>query len=356
MDADMATEHYRLLIIAATTISAMSASAYGGTDESSQTAVNGYGTVEIGFAGNSNTATANNSDIVALSTTVQVPHKPRNTGTVFMWPGLQPFGANFKPIDNGVLQPVLSWGTSCAPGNQPKAYSTWWISAQYVNKYTQAAHFKDCHGGPIMDVSPGDHLTIKMDLSGTIWRQTVSDTESGKVVGFDKDLQGQSQNYAYFKIEPYQARSIPVVTFSNTTIAFSRPDSGNCDLRMKGAEDIVSIPLSVNGGRQCAIGEITLKPAPDSPACPQAAVAKAQNEATPVVVTFTNRHGAKVSLFWLNHVGAREAFAVIKDGETYTQNTYLTHPWLVMDQFNRCIDLFVPEDGSQERTFHYDIH
>jgi hypothetical protein len=356
----MATAHCKtaLVLLAAGGISWLSAisseSAFG--DGSSQTIISSYGNVKIGFLGNSNNAqndgAANNSDIVALSTTLRVPREPLKTGTLFVWPGLQPFGANYDPIDNGVLQPVLSWGNSCAPGRQPRKYSTWWISAQYVNKYTQEPDFTNCRGGPIMSVSRGDHLAIRMALSRTVWTQTVADMETGKVVGFDIDMRSQSQSYAYFRIEPYDARSIPAATFSNTTITFSRADPGNCEIEEKGADDFVSIPLSINGGQQCSIDEITLKAAPHPSACPQAGVARSKNEDEQATVTFKNRHGATVSIYWLDYVGAREAFAVLKNGESYTQSTYHTHPWLVMDQFNRCIDWFIPDGDSVEHIIH----
>ena len=55
--------------------------------------------------------------LVRLQTKLTVPTKPPPTGTVFLWPGVQPLrgGPNFAPVNNGVLQPVLTWGSSCAP-------------------------------------------------------------------------------------------------------------------------------------------------------------------------------------------------------------------------------------------------
>jgi hypothetical protein len=98
--------------------------------------------------------------ITRLTTKLVVPPRPEPVGTLFLWPGLQPHsqGENFLPIDNGVLQPVLTWGPSCAPGEKPRAYSTWWISAQYVNTFGRHRGYTDCQGGPIMRVKPGDTL------------------------------------------------------------------------------------------------------------------------------------------------------------------------------------------------------
>jgi Putative Ig domain len=53
-----------------------------------------------------------------------IPSDPR--ATLFLWPGLQPDpnSVNFLPIDNGVLQPVLTFGHSCAQTSQPTLFSS----------------------------------------------------------------------------------------------------------------------------------------------------------------------------------------------------------------------------------------
>ena len=214
-----------------------------------------YGTVEFGIS--------RDNAIVGLNTTLRVPAEPHKVGTLFVWPGLQPDGSNYYPIDNGVLQTVLSWGPSCAPGKQPSAYSTWWVSAQYVNTYGHEPGYTGCQGGPIMPVRRGDHLRITMSLHGTSWRQVVFDVERHALVGFQIDMKGQSQNYAHFSIEPYDGvTSIPVVHFSNTTMTFAHPEAQNCKLVKKGLADATTTPASWNGGRKCSVAEITLRPAP----------------------------------------------------------------------------------------------
>src|SRR6185437_548303 len=148
--------------------------------------ISGYGTVLFW-------ANANNQ-IVRLQTTMVVPPEPPATGTLFLWPGLQPDGANYDPIDNGVLQPVLTWGSSCAPGKQPRAYSTWWISGQYVNTNGSDPGYTGCAGGPIMSVAVGDTLDLDFSLAGTIWTQTVTDAQTGQSVSYSIDMMNQAQN------------------------------------------------------------------------------------------------------------------------------------------------------------------
>jgi hypothetical protein len=213
--------------------------------------ISGYGTVLIW-------ANANNQ-IVRLQTTMVVPPEPPASGTLFLWPGLQPDGANFDPIDNGVLQPVLTWGSSCAPGKQPRAYATWWISGQYVNTNGSDPGYTGCAGGPIMSVAVGDTLDMDFSLAGTIWTQTVTDVQTGQSVSYGIDLMNQAQNLAYFVIEEYSSAPVSEVIFMDTTITFASPDSGDCKLAMRGQTDYVSVPVPSSDGRSCAIQEIILR-------------------------------------------------------------------------------------------------
>ena len=77
--------------------------------------------------------------VVYYQSTITVPPvPPKNWQTLFLWPGLSPWnflgeiGRNYYPIDNGVLQPVLTIGGSCAPVSGPYSNfnrnSGWWIS------------------------------------------------------------------------------------------------------------------------------------------------------------------------------------------------------------------------------------
>ena len=213
--------------------------------------VTGYGTVLF-------TANAKNQ-ITRLQTTLVVPAEPPATGTLFLWPGLQPNGANFDPINNGVLLPVLTWGSSCAPGKQPRAYSTWWISGQYVNTFGKQPGYTGCQGGAVMNVAVGDALEIDMTLAGTVWTQTITDKQSGQSVTYSIDMMNQAQNLAYFVIEEYSAAPISPVIFTDTTITFASADAADCKLSMRGQTDYVSVPVASSDGLSCAIQEIILR-------------------------------------------------------------------------------------------------
>ena len=223
----------------------------GGLGPEAPGRVTGYGTVLI--------STGSKNQIVRLQTSIGVPAEPPPSGTLFLWPGLQPDGANFDPIDNGVLQPVLTWGPSCAPGKQPRAYSTWWISGQYVNTNGSNPAYTGCEGGPVMSVDVGDTLNIDMALAGTIWTQTVTDTETGQSVAYSIDMMNQAQTLAYFVIEEYSSAPTSDVIFTDNTITFGSADAADCELTMRGQNDYVSIPVPSSDGRSCAIAEVILR-------------------------------------------------------------------------------------------------
>jgi hypothetical protein len=219
----------------------------------STTQTTGYGTLEF------NISTQNH--IVALKTKLAVPPKPVPVGgTLFLWPGLQPLpgGQDYYPIGNGVLQPVLTWGGTCAPG-APNDYSSWWISGQYVNPTGPAGH-TGCMGGPGIDVAVGDLLDIAMTLNGTVWTQLVTDEQSGGSVKYDIDMAGQAQNWGLFRIEmPDGLAPVSDVVFTSTMLTFASSDEADCQPNVRGNTDYFSTPQSSSDGKSCCVSKIILR-------------------------------------------------------------------------------------------------
>jgi hypothetical protein len=202
------------------------------------------------------------NEITAVETTLRVPAEPPATGTLFEWPGLDPDdGPTYDPIENGVLQPVLTWGPSCAPGKQPANYSTWWISAQYVNTVGNDPGYTGCHGGPIMSVNVGDSLVERLTLTGQKWTDVVTDEQTGKSVSFTIDMRGQQQQILYFQSEGYGQNPVGAVVYTDTSFTFSAAPEYGCDLLMNGTEDsrdVYSKPTLTNNGLTCTIAKIVL--------------------------------------------------------------------------------------------------
>jgi uncharacterized protein (TIGR03437 family) len=208
------------------------------------------------------------NQIVRLQTSLTVPPFPpipsASGAVLFLWPGLDPApsSVNFLPINDGVLQPVLTWGDSCAPTSQPTAFSSWWISAQYVNTIGNDPGYTGCFSGNSMLVAPGDMLLLDMQLDANsgVWTQTVTDSNTKQSVTFTMNMEGQGQNWAYFAIEEWYGATIssPVI-FSNTTITFQSVDTGSCSVAQgENNAYIMTPPTLQTSGLQCFIGSIVL--------------------------------------------------------------------------------------------------
>jgi hypothetical protein len=219
---------------------------------SAKASVSGYGSVQF--------QSSTQTQITELRTTLAVPAKPPPSGTLFLWPGLQPLpnGKNYNPIGNGVLQPVLTWGSTCAMG-APDNYTTWWISGQYVNTFSLTASYSGCNGGPGMDVNVDELLDIDMVLSGTVWKQTITDRQTSKTVDFSMDLMNQAQNWAIFDIEADGSEPVSDVIFTATTITRADADAAGCEASTRGQTDYFAAPRISSDGKKCCVSKIILR-------------------------------------------------------------------------------------------------
>jgi hypothetical protein len=231
----------------------------GGTVGIASNAMGAMGTPVSG-SGNVEFNISTKTQIVGLHTTMTVPEKPPPSGTLFLWPGLQPLpgGKNYNPIGNGVLQPVLTWGGTCAP-TAPSSYASWWISAQYVNTYSSDPGHTGCLGGQGMDVAVGDQLDIAMTLAGTVWSQIVVDRQTARMATFDIDMNGQAQDWAIFTIESDGSEPISDVVFTSTTLTLADADGTACQPSTRGQNDYFSAPQSSTDGKTCCISKIILR-------------------------------------------------------------------------------------------------
>jgi hypothetical protein len=86
---------------------------------------------------------------------------------------------------------------------------------------------------------------------------------------------------------------------------------------------------------------------PKRPAPPPEAEAniRSMHSDTPTRVSFSNMTGFPVQIHWLDFAGKRVLYRTLGPGESYVQQTFLTHPWLVTDANGQGIMLFMPEPG-----------
>jgi hypothetical protein len=206
------------------------------------------------------------NEVLSATMTMLVPKPPKpESGVLFLWPGIQP-SSSAGISGYGVLQPVLTWGSSCN-GNE----KGWWISGQYVY-FTGGLGGAACEGGDIMTVETGDLLDIDISFNGMVWTQTITNRSNHKTVTFDRDLKGQKQVEVLWEIEE-QTQSKPVedVIFTNSVIKFKDSAPMSCVPRSQGQNDYVSPVRASADGKTCCIPKVILRSAgvmattPDQP-------------------------------------------------------------------------------------------
>jgi von Hippel-Lindau disease tumor supressor len=57
---------------------------------------------------------------------------------------------------------------------------------------------------------------------------------------------------------------------------------------------------------------------------------------------FVNRSKQPVKVYWLDYRGQRVFYKKLKPSESYTQDTYMTHPWLITDLHDNAWDVYMP--------------
>lgn len=93
-------------------------------------------------------------------------------------------------------------------------------------------------------------------------------------------------------------------------------------------------------------------PAATQPGCDKWGKVRSQNSNTPIQITFTNRTQATRGVMWINFEGTPVEYANLDPGQTFTINTFLTHPWMFTDGPGNCMELMLPQPGLTR----YDIN
>jgi hypothetical protein len=80
--------------------------------------------------------------------------------------------------------------------------------------------------------------------------------------------------------------------------------------------------------------------------CPAPGSARSVNSAQKAALEFQNRSGRPVDIFWLDYQGQRKRYKTLNAGQSYTQSTFATHPWIAVDPSGRCVGgVFRPNPG-----------
>jgi hypothetical protein len=65
-------------------------------------------------------------------------------------------------------------------------------------------------------------------------------------------------------------------------------------------------------------------------------------------IKFVNKSGKTIKVYWLDYDGDRKLYQTLENGESYEQQTFLTHPWLVTDEKDNAWYVYFPD--AQPRT------
>jgi hypothetical protein len=69
---------------------------------------------------------------------------------------------------------------------------------------------------------------------------------------------------------------------------------------------------------------------------------KSENGNVKARIAFVNRSKQAVKVYWLDYRGQRVFYKKLKPAESYTQDTYMTHPWLVTDLHDNAWEVYMP--------------
>ncbi len=85
-------------------------------------------------------------------------------------------------------------------------------------------------------------------------------------------------------------------------------------------------------------------------ACPSedAGLLEARDGKFSTEIIVENRTSRPIQLFWINYDGERVKYADIGEGHEYSQQTYMSHPWVVAGPKNNCLGVYFP-DGQPRR-------
>jgi hypothetical protein len=69
---------------------------------------------------------------------------------------------------------------------------------------------------------------------------------------------------------------------------------------------------------------------------------KSENGNVKTRITFVNRSKQPVKAYWLDYNGERVFYKELKPSESYSLDTFVTHPWLITDLHDNAWDVYMP--------------
>jgi VHL beta domain len=69
-------------------------------------------------------------------------------------------------------------------------------------------------------------------------------------------------------------------------------------------------------------------------------------------VKFTNRSKSTRNIYWINYEGERVFYQKLRPGRSYTQQTYVTHPWVSTSNSGKCTGMYLPNHYPMSFTLY----
>jgi hypothetical protein len=76
--------------------------------------------------------------------------------------------------------------------------------------------------------------------------------------------------------------------------------------------------------------------------CSDEATLRSTTSERSAFITFSNNSHHMVNIYWLNYAGKRAIHLAVSPGSVESENSYVTHPWVVTDEANNCIGIIFP--------------
>lgn len=84
--------------------------------------------------------------------------------------------------------------------------------------------------------------------------------------------------------------------------------------------------------------------------CEQESGLKSQNSNARSQVSFTNGSQGKINVYWLDFSGKRVSYKQnLAVNATHNQSTFVTHPWVLTNDKDQCLGIYVPEKAENAK-------
>jgi hypothetical protein len=60
-------------------------------------------------------------------------------------------------------------------------------------------------------------------------------------------------------------------------------------------------------------------------------------------IFFKNQSNSTIKIYWLDYYGKRKLYNTLFPSQQWREHTYLTHPWMITDENDQCLGIFLPK-------------